>query len=520
MIHKFGFDFADPYFDFDGLQFAFRVSTFENVYGINPDRVRVVENDTGLRVDADGLQFAGGQQHCPGYISADIRRDGDALRFRVSADHEEDIKGLTILIRDLAAPVEPDHEKIVVWPDAGFDTPPFPELETVDGGHAAILPDSTAPRFRRWATYRDYSGHDVFNLSEDQAYTIRSGQMTGSEWTLIRNPPTGAASAAWYEMLEKENGLRPWAARTDVPAWFHEVSLVLNMHCEGWTGYVFNTFERQLEILRWIAERIDGRRVLVYLPGWDGRYYWNYPIYEPSKACGGADGLRRLIDGAHELGMHVTLMYGVIASNYRNTRALGLEDAACRTAYDMEEICDWTEWDEDLSNDPTWQPLNAGNAKFRTHLLDRIVQTTDAFGTDGAMLDISGWMPRDPRHDLLGGLKQLVAALHDRYDDYLIFGENGCDLHLPLFPLFQHAANLAPDHPFHRYSRTAYHLFCGAPGRGSNGVFESGHSPYTPPRADIPAIPTLAIVQDTLPDHEKEVAEALTAAEAWAARWL
>ncbi len=43
---------------------------------------------------------------------------------------------------------------------------------------------------------------------------------------------------------------RSWDDRTDVPAWLCQVSLVLNMHCEGWTGYVFNTFDRQLEILR------------------------------------------------------------------------------------------------------------------------------------------------------------------------------------------------------------------------------------------------------------------------------
>ena len=519
MIHKFGFDFADPYFDFDGLRFAFRVCTFENVYGIDPESISVKKDDSRLAIEAKGLQFAGGQQRCSGSITANIRKEGEDLVFRVRAGTSHDIKGITILIRDLAAPVASDQEAIEAWPTPGLDTSAFPVIKTVDGSNAAIVPATTDVRFRRWAVYRDYSGCHVFNLSEDQAYTDRSGEMTGSQWRLIRNTGEGKASKVWYRMLEEERGLRPWDDRTDVPDWFRSISLVLNMHCEGWTGYVFNTFDRQLEILKWIAERMDGRHVLVYLPGWDGRYYWNYPLYLPSEACGGASGLRRMVEGAHALGMHVIPMFGVIASNYANTRTLGFQDAACRTPFDLQEICDWTEWDEDLSNEPVWQPLNVGEPKFRKHLLDRIAWTTDTFDTDGAMLDISGWMPRDPRHNLLEGLTELIESLHYRYDDYLVFGENGCDLHLNLFPLFQHAAHLAHDHPFHHYCRTAYHLYCGAPGKGSNGVFESGHSPFAPPKADIPAIPTLSVVQDTLPNHKDEVEAALDAVKAWGQRW-
>lgn len=38
--------------------------------------------------------------------------------------------------------------------------------------------------------------------------------------------------------------------------------------------------------------------------------------------------------------------------------------------------------------------------------------------------------------------------------------------------LFYHSAHLKADHPFFTYCRTAYHLWQGAPGRGSTGVFE------------------------------------------------
>ena len=516
-LQKFSFDFKDPYFEFDGLQFAFRVCTLENVYGPDPDKTSVATRGRNLQVEAKSFQFAGGQRHCPGQLMADIWKDGDELRVKVKAQHQEIIKCITMLIRGLAAPV--NKEKVTRWPTGIFEYPPFPEIKTIDGGTAAIMPTTTRLRFRRWAVYQEYSGHWVFNLSEDEEYTKRSRQMQGSEWIIVRNPTPGTMMTRWYELLEKERGLKPWDKRTDVPTWLRQVSLVLNMHCEGWTGYVFNTFDRQLEILRWIAERIEGKHVLVYLPGWDGRYYWNYPVYEPSRPCGGAESFKRLIDGAHQLGMHVIPMFGLIASNYKKTQELNLQQAACRTAYDLEEICDWTEWDEDLSTDPIWQSLNVGESKFREHLFSRICWVTDTFGVDGAMLDISGWLPRDPRHNILDGLKILIESLHARYKEFLIFGETGCELHMPLIPLFHSMAHLEANHPFHRYCRTAYHLSFGAPGRGSTGVHELGICPYVRPRVDHPAIPTLAIVDDTLPQHSKEVEAVIKVAKEWAKRW-
>ena len=243
------------------------------------------------------------------------------------------------------------------------------------------------PAQRRWSVYQEYSGNWVLNLSEDQTYTERATQMQGSEWQLLHDLAAGEAIERWYTLLEAERGLRHWDERDDVPGWLRQVSLVLNMHCEGWTGFAYNTFDQQLDILRWITNRIEGRRVLVYLPGWDGRYYWNYPIYQPSEQCGGSDGLRRLVQGAHELGTHVVPMFGLIASGYHNTRALGLQGTACRTSDDLEEICAWTEWDEDLATDEIWQPLNVGHAAFRQYLRDRIFWVTEL------KLEVGIWFP-------------------------------------------------------------------------------------------------------------------------------
>lgn len=516
-VPKFGFDFEDIYFPFEGIQFAIRVATLENVYGPDPANVCTDPGPDGrLKIQASSLQYAGGQRKSEGSIHADLWRQNGEIRFQVGAEHPHNIKGIIVLIRDLAAGAE--EEKIESWPSPDF-TAAFPEFKTVEGKTAAILPTTTRMRFRRWAVYKEYSGNWLFNLTEDEEYTKRSNRIEGSEWRLVVDSQREAVLSDWFRLLERERGLVPWDRRTDVPGWFRKVSLILFMHCESWTGYVFNTFQRQAEILEWIAQRIPGEQVLVYLPGWDGRYYWNYPIYEPSPECGGADGLKRLVDTAHKLGMHLVPMYGLIASNYMNTAAMGFGEAACRTAADLQEICDWTDWDEDLSNEPIWQSLNVGEPKYRKHLLDRICHTTDTFQTDGAMIDISGWMPRDTRHDLVPGLQKLIEGLRDRYDDFLIFGENGCEIHFPLFHLFMHASHLKSDHPFFRYCRTTSHLCEGAPGRGSNGVFEGGINPYKNIKADSPSMPFLAVVQDTLPEHSEEVEEVLKTAEEWGRRW-
>ena len=66
MIQKFSFDFKDRYFDFDGVSFAFRISTLENVYGPDPDQTTTTEERGGIRIEAKSLQYAGGAKARPG----------------------------------------------------------------------------------------------------------------------------------------------------------------------------------------------------------------------------------------------------------------------------------------------------------------------------------------------------------------------------------------------------------------------------------------------------------------------
>ena len=95
-------------------------------------------------------------------------------------------------------------------------------------------------------------------------------------------------------------GLVPWEERADVPAWAREIALCLTLHGMHWTGAIFNTYDQMLDAIRFVTDRIDGRHVLAYLPGWEGRYYWQYGDYRPEPRLGGADGFARLCAGARE----------------------------------------------------------------------------------------------------------------------------------------------------------------------------------------------------------------------------
>lgn len=55
--------------------------------------------------------------------------------------------------------------------------------------------------------------------------------------------------------VEKCYGLVPWEERTDVPGWAREISLVASIHCQHWTGYIFNDYEQVLENLKKFAGR-------------------------------------------------------------------------------------------------------------------------------------------------------------------------------------------------------------------------------------------------------------------------
>jgi hypothetical protein len=201
-----------------------------------------------------------------------------------------------------------------------------------------------------------------------------------------------------------------WEARGDVPQWFRDVRLVLNLHGQHWTGFVFNTYDRMAEVLEFASQQVPGHRVLALLAGWEGRYYFDYPNYRPSDDLGGETGFRRLMRAAHRLGVHVMPMFGATGANatqYAGWRRAVLRNRTNRYA----ELVNRPDWDGDRSGEDDQIFLNPGEPRFRRHLIDQIDRTVEAYRVDAVFLDVSGVWFNDPRHAMYRGYQSLVRDL-------------------------------------------------------------------------------------------------------------
>jgi hypothetical protein len=162
------------------------------------------------------------------------------------------------------------------------------------------------------------------------------------------------------------------------------------------------------------------------------------------------------------------------------------------------------DWDLDRAGDTYRVNANLGHPGFRRFLLDKVFALTHAFGFDGVFVDINMHCHNDPRFSILEGHRAFAAACHERFDDYLLFGENWYDGLMPVYPLVQSVVGPSSGlmqrwgQAFDRYCRTTYHLNHPAPGRGSTGVYESGFAEPFEPDPGVNAIPAISFVGDTL----------------------
>jgi len=94
-----GYDFKDPYVEFEGLRFAVRLSTEDNIYCPNPVDVSVDKSIPGtLVMQCSSLSAAGGQLINPGGIELRISSLGEN-RFSIGASGEHPQENcLTLLL--------------------------------------------------------------------------------------------------------------------------------------------------------------------------------------------------------------------------------------------------------------------------------------------------------------------------------------------------------------------------------------------------------------------------------------
>jgi hypothetical protein len=527
---KFSFDFPEPAVAFGGHRFSFLLFTAENTYGLHLPSMRAEGNDDALVLTCDKLVWAGGQREAVGQVRVEFTRAGSSVTWKIAAQMELPIKSVTTVIRDVprgkislgggALTDGGDADVVGGYPFCAGDlhgdevpgsmSTPVAVVQAGDRDFWWIdsLDDRVRPkRFYFQAGERAYRVEAVY---EHDAWRDDT-HVAVPAWRIGRAPTFDAALDAHWQQVEKACALVPWESRTDVPAWMRDVALVVTLHGMHYTGFIFNDFVQQLAILKWIAARIPPSRVLVFLPAWDGRYYWDYPNYTVPARMGGEAGFKALVSEARALGFKMMPMFGTNAANRKQASwksiSAGQTYKLDGNAYDIS----WVDWNNDRHQDGWLAYMNLGADAWRNHLEGRIAETIDRYQVDAYFLDIVGGHVNSTNGDMHEGTRRLVKNLREKYPSVVAVGEMPYDALHGFIPMYQ--AGFSPR--WLKYSRYYQHLSSPAPGRGSSGVHESGFGKFDPKTLDLSPnrIPTLQVVDDTFTKHKAEMEGIIAAAK-------
>lgn len=528
-FQKFSFDFPEPAVVFNDLSISFRIYTFENTYGLDRGRMKVTEDDDGLLLECSGLVRSGGQEKAVGTLRSRIRPDGDFIEWDVQAEMDRPIKSVAAIVRGvprgkIAAGTgeffDPENNELLFgypWGAArqarGINTP-LAVIETDDGDYFFLSALMDQVRANRLYFQPGESGYRVELVYEQEGWS-HSNLIEGGHWRAGRTSSSDAAFRQHFEHVERAFDLPTWERRTDVPDWFRGVELVLSIHGMDWTGYIFNDFAKALRTLEWTSKRIDPAKVMVFLPAWDGRYYWKYPVYEVDDRLGGEDGFRGLIDEGHRMGFHFVPMFGLNAANTRLPDYTQFADARTREIDGNAFNLAWVDWDNDRHDEGWGRYMNVGVEVWRNWMRDSVARIIERYGVDGYFLDIAAGWVNNTDADMHEGIKRLVGDLRADYPHVLPVGEFSYDALQGVLPVYHVFPARGYPPAFEKYCRTFSHLSHPAPGRGSSGVHESGFGHFDPKTLSLSPheIPTITVVDDTFEKHRDVMAEIITRAK-------
>lgn len=517
----YSFDARDPIFEIDGWKLSFQVITLENIYSPAPESVTLTREPEGWRLRCDRLAWAGGQERAAGGLTAAVTdNDAGGLRITLNASAPEPITSVKLLIRDLP-PVQPltmlDQPRDVPtdglldrYPN-GIRLPVWLAARS-DGGVYGFRCEDAQHRAKRFCAYAErmgpLTGRIAIECIHDEDARHFDTTIHAPTWVLARDVEPDAFRAAQLAFNEAQAGFVPWEGRTDVPGWARDLRLVLTLHGMHWSGFIFNDYAAMLDIIRYVAGQIDGRKVLAYLPGWEGRYYWQYGDFRPEPRLGGEEGFVRLCDGARALGVHLMPMFGGNCANawmphFHTFGPSSYMKSATRNVF----LGNQPDWNLSRAHDTGWQAwLNPGAPAWQTELTRQITRLMERYGFDAVFLDTVEVWSNDPDFNIREGYRQLVDRLRAGRPDLLVTGEDWYDGLLPIFPIFQQTSKWRQVPAWvGRYARLMGHICDGEPSRGSTGVFESGYAPYERLPDEPHYLPTLAFVDGTLDAARGEI---------------
>jgi hypothetical protein len=526
-VMQFSFDFPEPSIRMGDFLFAFRVNTFENAYALDPEHMRVARSAYSVRLVCDGLLGAGGQIKALGELSADFELASDGvLSWRARTRMDRPVKSISSVVRGLprgevsvscnAFQNFGDDEKVFEYPHLfGAMTTPLMLLKSADQRLFELSARQTEVRPARFFLQPGPDGYRVELIHENIGWAP-ADDVTTAQWRVGPARSYADAAGAHFAHVETTYAIPRFEARPDAPEWMRDICLVLSIHGMHWTGYIFNDYARMREILRWASRQIEPRRVLVFLPGWDGRYYWNYPLYLPDPRMGGATGFAALTSEARRAGFRVAPMFGANAANRTWPEFAQFADAVTQRVDGDSWDLNWVDWDSDRRNEGFTPFMNLGIPSWRAWLIARISAVISQFGADAYFLDIAGAWENNRKADMNAGTQLLVEELHRLHPRVAPIGEMLFDAQMAYFPMSQ--VIRYPLYPAGQdaYVRNFQHLSRPAPGRGSSGVHEAGFGAFNPRiEPGQRAIPTISIVDDTFAHERAAMAAYIAEAKAW-----
>jgi hypothetical protein len=527
--NTFSFDFPEPSVAFDGFRFGFIVFTDENAYALDPAKMTATSTGDAMIITANGFTWAGGQEKAAGSLTARFRKVGANIEWDATVEMTQPVKTVSAIIRGIPRGVvgfggagrgtPNDNEILVGYPFSGGDLfggnsaggmgTPLAIVTAPDGSCVSIGTLDTMVCTKRFFFQPGEQGYRVEAIAEAPAWNQQKRwQVPG--WRIMRTASGDAAAQAHYDYLDRTYHLKKWDERTDVPDWMRKVALVTTMHGQHFTGYIFNDYAKQLEILRWMATQIPANRVLVFLSAWDGRYYWDYPNYQVNVRMGGEAGFRRLIDEAHKLGFRMMPMFGTNSANRRQPMFSKVADAVVHKVDGDVVDLNWVDWDNDRHQEGWAAYMNLGTDSWRRWLSGRIDEMIAKYGVDAYFLDIVGGHINSRNGDMHEGTRKLVMELRAKHPGVPCVGEMAYDALVEFIPMFHVGLGRLG-----QYAKNFQHLSSPAPGRGSSGVHESGFGRFNPETLSLfaGAIPTLQIVDDTFAKYRDVMAAIIAKAK-------
>jgi hypothetical protein len=532
-LQAYSYDMKDPILGVAGFNISVHIVTNENIYGLRPEATVMNEEENAWVVECQELSWAGQQQKAKGYFRLHAERNEQGqIEIQMNAQAEHKIRCVKLIIHDLGKlkvydleskseiDVNSSEEKVQAagrvyyYPynalkyNNNLKAPVFYAKDQDTESILAFTTKDNKIREKRFVIYPESTGDTyTIELIHEELATGFDTSMDVPAWVIDPNSIPEAFLEQHLAFAESAQGigLVPWEKRTDFPAWFRDISLTLTIHGMHWSGFIFNTYEQMAEILRYVTKRIDGKHVLAYLPGWEGRYYWQYGQYRPDPLLGGEEGFRILCDEANRLGVHLMPMFGANCTNewFQNFAEYGPNSfmkTPSRRRYHIAE----PDWDLSRAHDNGWQAfMNTGAPSWRKELVRQILNLVKTYKFDSVFLDLVHHWVNDPDHAVFEGMRLLKEDLSKDHPELLVVGENWYEGLLSIFPLFQVRPYLKNPSWVGRYARTAAHLLEAEPSRGSTGVHEKGNAPYERRPLSKEYLPTVAFVNGTL-DHAKD----------------